>query len=625
MRLLPLKLVNNSSSFNPVCEGGVIQLSLPFLTGATYSWFGPNGYTSDKYNPAINPVSMLDAGEYFAVVTVDGCADVVSSTTKVHVSEQPTAPTIVNNGPVCEGEMLLLEISSPLTGVTGNKVEFEWFNATTNAFISKTIEPFLRVEEVSGDFSNGFHVRTIINDCASEFSNITEVEVLVVDDLVAYAGEDQTLCAAATVHLQANEIAAAKGQWHSPTGAGISNPYQASTEALNLKAGLNQFVWTVTSDVCGLSSTDTVNVLVDLLTDDEAFAGLDMDLCEATTVQLNATVLNSAKGIWLQPNEQKGQGVRIIEPDNPKTMVEGLESGNTYSFIWSISQGVCNNFESDEVLVTINDVPPDNALIQEEVIYICEEDQMPIVAETPTLSMGRWISNSGATIADPNSPVTFVENLDLGENVFVWALSNGACTDYSTDTLRVYSEGFIMANADAYTINPNDSLTFDVLENDVISLRNNLSFIITKYPNDGKLREEADGTITYIPNRNYFGRDNFRYKICNTACGELCDTAIVTLGVEGVSASGECIIPNVISPNGDGDNDRFVISCISQFPDNYLSIFNRAGRVVYETSNYQNDWEGTYKNRPLPTGTYFYILQLDKDKEPIQGFISLFR
>ncbi len=616
---------NNSSSLSPICEGDIIQLSLPFLPGASYSWFGPNGYTSDKYNPAINPATALDAGDYFAVVELEGCASVVSSTTRVYIGRQPAAPTIISNGPVCAGETLVLEISSSVIATSGDKVEFEWYNATTDAVVAKTIEPLLRVEEVRATFSDSYHVRTIINGCLSEFSNEIRVEVLAPTELIAFAGIDQTLCAAAAVHLEANEVSAGVGQWQSLTGATIVNPYEASTEALNLNAGLNQFVWTVTSDVCGVNSADTVAIMVDMLTDDRAFAGLDRDLCEVTAVQLDATALNSAKGTWTQSNEQEGQGVLIIEPENPKTNIEGLEPGNTYSFTWTISQGICNNFESDELLLTINDIPPDNALIKEETIYICEEDQLAIAAEVPTLSTGYWQTNSGATIADPTSPTTFIENLDLGENVLVWSLSNGACANYSTDTLRIYSEGFVMANADNYTINPNDSLNFDVLLNDVISLRNNLSFIITKYPNNGKLREAADGTLSYIPANNYFGIDDFRYKICNTVCGELCDTALVTLRIEGNSASGNCIIPNVISPNGDGDNDQFVISCISQFPNNHLSIFNRWGGVVYEVTNYQNDWEGTYKNRPLPAGTYFYTLQLGEGKVPIQGFISLFR
>ena len=59
-----------------------------------------------------------------------------------------------------------------------------------------------------------------------------------------------------------------------------------------------------------------------------------------------------------------------------------------------------------------------------------------------------------------------------------------------------------------------------------------------------------------------------------------------------------------MSPNGDGDNDFFVIQNIEFFKGNILNIYNRWGNLLYETTDYQNDWAGD----GAPDGTYFYTL-----------------
>ncbi|MHC1706289.1 MAG: PKD domain-containing protein [Bacteroidales bacterium] len=64
-------------------------------------------------------------------------------------------------------------------------------------------------------------------------------------------------------------------------------------------------------------------------------------------------------------------------------------------------------------------------------------------------------------------------------------------------------------------------------------------------------------------------------------------------------------IPNVITPNGDGVNDYFVVRNIEAFLTNELIVFNRWGKKVYEKLNYRNDWSGGN----LPDGTYYVIIR----------------
>lgn len=85
----------------------------------------------------------------------------------------------------------------------------------------------------------------------------------------------------------------------------------------------------------------------------------------------------------------------------------------------------------------------------------------------------------------------------------------------------------------------------------------------------------------------------------------------------------------VITPDGNGVNDEFIIFCVGDYPDNHLEIYNRWGLPVFETDNYDNTWEGTDQGgQVLPEGPYYYILEYqDPDGKLIQqkGSLTILR
>ncbi|MEM1216600.1 MAG: gliding motility-associated C-terminal domain-containing protein, partial [Bacteroidota bacterium] len=66
----------------------------------------------------------------------------------------------------------------------------------------------------------------------------------------------------------------------------------------------------------------------------------------------------------------------------------------------------------------------------------------------------------------------------------------------------------------------------------------------------------------------------------------------------------------VISPDGNGSNDEFIIFCPDGIlSDTHLEIYNRWGQLVFEVDNYDNTWEGTSQDgAPLPGGAYYWVL-----------------
>ncbi|MFN0255901.1 DUF7507 domain-containing protein [Pedobacter ureilyticus] len=128
------------------------------------------------------------------------------------------------------------------------------------------------------------------------------------------------------------------------------------------------------------------------------------------------------------------------------------------------------------------------------------------------------------------------------------------------------------------------------------------------------------------------------FKIRVVAAGSLVNTANVTANQPDLNmannkmASGgqyidgpELLIPNLFTPNGDGNNDAFEILGLNQYANNELVIVNRWGNELFRTKNYQNNWTGEGLNE----GTYYYLLRVQKNSSSewitFKGYVTLIR
>lgn len=84
----------------------------------------------------------------------------------------------------------------------------------------------------------------------------------------------------------------------------------------------------------------------------------------------------------------------------------------------------------------------------------------------------------------------------------------------------------------------------------------------------------------------------------------------------------DIIVPNVFSPNGDGINDVFIIENMDDYPNSRLVVYSRWGRIVYDTNNYQNNWNGD----GVSDGTYYYIVTpSDPEQAEQHGHVTILR
>lgn len=229
--------------------------------------------------------------------------------------------------------------------------------------------------------------------------------------------------------------------------------------------------------------------------------------------------------------------------------------------------------------------------------YLWNVSPIQIAPGNPSLAIGlRAYQNYSIKVTDPNG-----------------------CSADSSYYTQAYPnpQVKIVTNPDTvYIQNPHVQFSYLQLSGDTTSVSNTFWEIgqdQNTYPGPA-LRY----TFKSVGNYNVF-LHVFNPQGCDTVYGTSVDVLPVDL-----------FIPNVITPNGDGINDYFVISAkgsnkpINDFYESSnLIIFNRWGKIVYRSKNYQNNWGGGH----LPDGTYFYVLKCKgyKDKSVVyKGSVTIF-
>ncbi|HMO39331.1 MAG TPA: gliding motility-associated C-terminal domain-containing protein [Saprospiraceae bacterium] len=612
-----------ATSNSPVCSGDAIMLNTSVIPGATYAWSGPGGFSSSVANPVITPANpTINSGIYRVSAVANGCVSNLDSV-QVVVNSRPTAPALTNSGPICisqENAVLRLSVV-PGSAVPG--AIYTWYNQFGN-IVGNTQQ--LNFDLLNfADYNNGnflFTATATVNGCPSALSAPTTVVMNTIPAEQAFAGEDDLVCEADEIRFNGRQPSIGGGLWSlvtgNPTGVTIANPGSASSLVAGLRGDSTYaFQWRLSNGACVNYAADTVQLSV--IPIEIPYAGADTVVCATDQVLLNAQLPFSGEGRWSQPLAQQTLGVVILEPQNPNTLVTGLESGNRYSFTWTIVSGCGGLFDMVEVLTS------DTEPFAGDDIIACNDNRTATLnaARPADGSIGRWTTETpGITFSSVTDPRATVSNLAIGENLFFWTIDNALCGEFSRDSVTVVYKMNPRANDDNVTVPFGKETEFDVLENDIAPAGTLITVIMP--PTKGVLENFGDGTFLYTPNVNVVGTDQMTYEICSEGC--TCSTATVTFTI---GDNAQCDIPSVITPNGDGINDNFVVPCFiddTNFPNCQVLIFNRWGDEVYRSPiPYRNNWNGTFNGEDLPVGTYFYTVNFGNGEPVKTGFVLIQR
>ncbi len=168
-----LKFTLAASYASPLCAGGDLQLTVNSVVGATYSWKGPNGFTSTLQNPQITGVSTSDAGRYDLTVEIPtGCAS-KSTSVNVNISPKAVGGSVSGIQTVCAGSNTGV---ITLSGHTGNVVR--WDSAISTSGPWKQIAN-TSLNQTYSNLTTTMHYRAIVGNgnCSIDSSAIATITV----------------------------------------------------------------------------------------------------------------------------------------------------------------------------------------------------------------------------------------------------------------------------------------------------------------------------------------------------------------------------------------------------------------------------------------------------------------
>ena len=367
----------NPASNSPLCVGDNLNLTTDNVPGATYSWTGPNGFTSSSEDPTINGVTLAADGTYSLTVTAAGCSN-GPVTTDVVVNNTPTATAGAVSTTVCEGDDI------ELTGNTVGGATYSWTGP--NGFTSSSEDP--TISGATGAADGTYSLTITIGSCVS---NIATVDVTVDPTPTATAGAlATTICEGDDIELTGNTVGGATYSWTGPNGftSSVEDPTISGATA----AADGTYSLTITQGACS-STVSTVDVTVNPTPTATANA-VSTTICSGDDIELTGNTVGGATYSWTGPNGFTSSS------QNPTINGAGTNADGTYNL--TISVGSCSSNVAT-VDITVNPTPTASA--GAAATAICEGDDIELNSTAVPGGTYSWTGPNGFTSGNQNPTI----------------------------------------------------------------------------------------------------------------------------------------------------------------------------------------------------------------------------
>lgn len=546
-----------AGSNSPICEGTSINLTASSVTGGTYSWTGPNGFTSTDQNPIITNATLAMAGLYSVTVTVAGCTSPAGTTT-VTVNPAPTTPVASSNSPVCEGSTINLT-SNNIAGAT-----YSWTGP--NGFTSTFQNP--SITNATSLMAGVYSVVATVGSCVSSAGTTTVTVNLTPTSPIA--SSNSPVCVGSQINLSSNLIPGATYAWSGPNGylSAIQNPsIPSSTVAMS-----GTYSLTVTIGGC-TSLPSTTNVVVNPIPSTPTVSS-NSPVCEGNALNLTTNAVTGATYSWTGP------GGFTSTSQNPSISSATSAMAGTYNL--TVSIGVCNS-PVGFTTVVVNPIPASPLAASNS--PVCQGATINLTASSTAGATYSWTGPNGFTSTSQNPTITNADATMAG--FYSVTITVGGCSSTPSTTNVVITPGINV------TVTPSNPA---IILGQTVQLVATGATNYTWTPSNGLSCSNCANPIASPTSTT-------TYIVTGTNIAGCSDSETVTIEVE--IPCGELFIPTIFSPNNDGLNDEQCVmgGCIRTMN---FSIYNRWGEIVFESNSRNICWDGTYKDKPVSVGVYVY-------------------
>ena len=397
----------------PACIGQNVSLTATDVTNATYSWTGPNGYTSSLQNPVLTNVTQAMAGVY--TVTASNAANSCQAlaSTNVFVFPTPATPSITNSSPICDGEELTFTCETVTDAI------YSWTGP--NSFTSALQNPVISAASLAAD---GVYSCTVtVNTCPS-LPATTTVDIVPIPPAPAPTS-NTPLCDGDDLMLAAENITGAIYEWTNPAAAIFSAVYNP-TIANAAPTNSGTYSARVQVDGCWSEAGTTAVVIYSIPATPAPTS--NTPVCENSALILGGPPSLPAGGTtyaWTGPNGFSSQ-IQVSTIANSQQQNEG-----TYSLI--ITENGCVS-ASGTVDVDIVPLPLPNAGPD---VTTCSGIPVQIGAPSIPGYAYAWTPVEGLNFATVPDPLMTISNFSAVpvDKMFILTVTEAVCS--AKDTVMV--------------------------------------------------------------------------------------------------------------------------------------------------------------------------------------------
>lgn len=317
-------------------------------------------------------------------------------------------------------------------------------------------------------------------------------------------------------------------------------------------------------------------------------------VCHGLSTQFTNSSTGASTYMW-----NLGDGSGSSTANNPS--YQYTNPGNYKVILTAVSSDNCK--EDLAKTITVASLPIPIFLVQD----VCSGVEVkPTNSSQGVITSQKW--NFGDGKSDTSRSPSHIYSSPGIYKIQLKLTSGLGCTDSTSKTILIYTQPLIK-----------------ISENIVISKGYSTKLLAsggTDYL--WSPAESLDNPLSASPTATPQGDTRYSVKVMN-AFGCF-DTASVYVSLKTDFA----IEPqNLITPNANGQNDFWKIKGIEFYHDANVMIFDQWGRIIFEQTNYENNlekgWNGTMDGKPLPDGTYFYVITLPGTERQYKGTINILK
>ena len=417
----------------PVCLGSTLSLTASAVSGATYSWSGPHGFSSTQQNPSISNATLTNSGTYYVTATISNCTSVAGSTV-VTVNPTPVGGTATPTASsLCSGSGTTIK----LTNYVGT---IQWQSSTNNVLFSDVSDQTAATLNTGAlSVTTYFRARVTSGVCSATNSTVATVTItgIVVPSVTTIADVGTNICAGTLVTFTATPVNGGTPTYvwkkNGSVVGGSNNTYSDAALANG------DYIDCQLTSSFSCASPSTANAATIVMTVNPVPAaptvGNNGPLCVGATLNLTASTVGDATYSWTGPN-----GFTSTEQNPTITNVTTAASG-LYSVIATasscISSAGTTTVTVDPAAVGGTATPVDSA--------VCNASGTTIALAGQTGAIVKWQSSTNnATwldLASTNNPYA-TGNL-VATTYFRAVIQSGVCSLTNSTTAQVTVSGVV--------------------------------------------------------------------------------------------------------------------------------------------------------------------------------------